>query len=171
MSRPDQLAVFNVDRETVDVRVRQHHLLVDVLRDGCGRTGVKEGCESASCGACTVLIEGQPTLSCITLALDAAGKAIQTVEGLVAPDGSLHLLQKAFIDNHAIQCGFCTPGMLLAAVALLERNPDPTESDVREAISGNICRCTGYVRIVRAILAAAALEKSEASNEQTEVVQ
>jgi carbon-monoxide dehydrogenase small subunit len=169
MSRSDQLAVFNVDGEVFDVPLRPHHLLVDVLRDGCGRTGVKEGCESAGCGACTVLIDGEPALTCITLALDAVGKDIQTVEGLGA-DGGLHPLQKAFIDNHAIQCGFCTPGMLMAASALLDRNPTPTESEVREAISGNLCRCTGYQPIVRAILEAATSMRADAAGRLTEVV-
>jgi aerobic carbon-monoxide dehydrogenase small subunit len=142
---------LDVDGETIEVAVRPHHLLVDVLRDGCGRTSVKEGCESAGCGACTVLIDGQPTLSCVTLAMDAVGTRICTAEGLSPPEGPLHPLQEAFVQNHAIQCGFCTPGMLMASAALLESTPDPSESNIRGAISGNLCRCTGYVRIVKAI--------------------
>ena len=142
---------LSVDGEPIDAQVLPHHLLVDVLRDRCGRTGVKEGCESASCGACTVLVDGEPTLSCITLALDVAGCDIRTVEGLGTREGGLHPLQQAFIDTHAIQCGFCTPGILMASVALLDRNPHPSESEIRGAICGNVCRCTGYVRIVRAI--------------------
>jgi aerobic carbon-monoxide dehydrogenase small subunit len=145
-----------VDGEAIEVAVRPHHLLVDVLRDSCGRTGVKEGCESASCGACTVLIDGKLTLSCITLALDAAGRTVRTAEGLSPPEGPLHPLQEAFVRHHAIQCGFCTPGMLMAAQALLEENPSPSEDEIRSAICGNLCRCTGYVRIVRAIADAAA---------------
>lgn len=142
---------LDVDGEIIEVAVRPHHLLVDVLREGCGRISVKEGCESANCGACTVLIDGQPTLSCITLAVDAVGHKIRTAESLSGPDGPLHPLQEAFIQNHAIQCGFCTPGMLLASAALLESTPNPSETEIRSAIGGNLCRCTGYVRIVRAI--------------------
>lgn len=146
-----QMIELDVDGETIEVSVRPHHLLVDALRDGCGRTSVKEGCESAGCGACTVLIDGQPILSCITLAMDAVGAKIQTAQGLSPPQGPLHPLQDAFIAHHAIQCGFCTPGMLLASAALLAATPNPTEDEIRGAISGNLCRCTGYVRIVQAI--------------------
>lgn len=146
-----QMIELDVDGERVDVAVRPHYLLVDVLRDGCGRTSVKEACESAACGACTVLIDDQPTLSCITLAVDAVGRKIRTAEGLSPAGGPLHPLQQAFIDHHAIQCGFCTPGMLMASTALLESRPKPSEDEIRDAISGNLCRCTGYVRIVQAI--------------------
>jgi carbon-monoxide dehydrogenase small subunit len=146
-----QMIELDVDGELVEVAVRPHHLLVDVLRDGCGRTSVKEGCESASCGACTVLIDGSPTLSCITLAVDAVGHKIRTAEGLSPPGGPMHPLQEAFIQHHAIQCGFCTPGMLLTSAALLETTPNPSEGEIRNAISGNLCRCTGYVSIVEAI--------------------
>jgi carbon-monoxide dehydrogenase small subunit len=142
---------LDVDGEMIEVAVRPHHLLLDALRDGCGRTSVKEGCESASCGACTVLINGKPTLSCITLAADAVGCKVQTVESLKAADGSLHPLQQSFVDHHAIQCGFCTPGMLLALAELLRSSQKPSEHEIREAISGNLCRCTGYVRIVKAV--------------------
>lgn len=152
---PKRTIELDVDGETVEVSIRPHHLLVDVLREGCGRIGVKEGCESASCGACTVLIDGKPTLSCILLAADAVGRKIETVQSLSPSDGPLHPLQQSFIDNHAIQCGFCTPGMLLSSAALLKSNPRPTELEIRSAISGNLCRCTGYVRIVKAIDAAA----------------
>jgi carbon-monoxide dehydrogenase small subunit len=164
-----QLIELIVDDEIVEIAVRPHHLLVDVLRDGCGRTSVKEGCESAGCGACTVLIDGQPTLSCITLAVDAVGCKIRTVEGLRSPDGSLHPVQKAFVEHHAIQCGFCTPGMVLSAVALLESNAIPTEEDVRAAIAGNLCRCTGYIRIVQAIIAASQVTTSAAERRFVEV--
>ncbi|WP_137388965.1 (2Fe-2S)-binding protein [Rhodoligotrophos defluvii] len=150
-----QMIELNVDGELVEVPVRPHHLLVDVIRDGCGRMSVKEGCESASCGACTVLIDGEPALSCITLAVDAVGHEIRTAESLSTSDRKLHPLQQAFIDHHAVQCGFCTPGMLLTGLALLQANPHPDEAEIRSAISGNICRCTGYVRIVRAIADAA----------------
>jgi carbon-monoxide dehydrogenase small subunit len=146
-----QTIELDVDGETVEVAVRPHHLLVDALRDGCGRTSVKEGCESASCGACTVLLDGRPTLSCITLAMDAVGHEIRTVQSLSPPEGPLHPLQDSFIRHHAIQCGFCTPGMLLTSAALLETTSNPSEDEIRSAICGNLCRCTGYVRIVRAI--------------------
>ena len=146
-----QAIELDVDGETIEVAVRPHHLLVDVLRDGCGRTSVKEGCELASCGACTVLIDGHLTLSCITLAMDTVGRKILTVQSLSPPEGPLHPLQDSFIRHHAIQCGFCTPGMLLASAALLESTPNPSEDEIRSAISGNLCRCTGYVRIVQAI--------------------
>jgi aerobic carbon-monoxide dehydrogenase small subunit len=154
MSAVKENIELSVDNETIEVSIRSHHLLIDILRDHCGRKSVKEGCESAACGACTILLDGQPTLSCITFAIDAVGRNIQTAEGLSGADGSLHPLQKAFVDHHAIQCGFCTPGMLMASLALLESNPSPSEVEIRTAISGHMCRCTGYVRIVHAIAAA-----------------
>jgi carbon-monoxide dehydrogenase small subunit len=150
---------LDVDTEVIEVSIRPHHVLVDVLREQCGRKSVKQACESASCGACTILLDGRPTLSCITLALDAVGLQIQTAEGLSSMDGPLHPLQQAFIDHHAVQCGFCTPGMLMAAVALLASNARPSEAEIRTALSGNLCRCTGYVRIVNAISAVARSEK------------
>ncbi|MGF7160791.1 carbon-monoxide dehydrogenase small subunit [Rhodoligotrophos appendicifer] len=148
---PKQMIELDVDGEVFEVNVRPHQLLVDVIRDGCGRMSVKEGCETASCGACTVLIDDIPTLACITLAADAVGHKICTAESLSTSDGKLHPLQQAFIDHHAIQCGFCTPGMLLSGVALVKHTPSPTEDEIRAAIGGNMCRCTGYIRIVRAI--------------------
>jgi aerobic carbon-monoxide dehydrogenase small subunit len=152
---PKQSITLEVDGETTEVEVSPHELLVSALRDRLGRTSVKEGCESAGCGACTVLIDGRPALACITLAIDADGSEIRTAEGLSVDPDALHPLQEAFVDQHAIQCGFCTPGMLIAGVALLEANPDPTEDEIRSALSGNLCRCTGYVRIVSAIAHAA----------------
>jgi carbon-monoxide dehydrogenase small subunit len=150
-----QVVELEVDGETIEATIAPHRLLVDVLRDACGRTSVKEGCESASCGACTVLVDDVPRLACITPAADVIGSKIRTAESLRSSDGRLHALQEAFIHHHAVQCGFCTPGMLMAGLALLEENSRPTEQEVRDAIAGNLCRCTGYVRIVRAILAAA----------------
>jgi aerobic carbon-monoxide dehydrogenase small subunit len=146
-----QIIELDVDDEIIEVSVRPHSLLVDALREGCRRTSVKEGCESAGCGACTVLIDGQPALSCITLAIDAVGQKISTVQSLSPAEGQLHPLQESFLRHHAVQCGFCTPGMLLASAALLKSNPSPSEEEIRSAICGNLCRCTGYVRIVRAI--------------------
>ena len=131
------------------VEVEPDDLLVDVLRDKLGWTGTKKGCGTGDCGACTVLLDGVPVTSCLVLAVAAEGKAITTVEGL-EEDGELHPLQQAFIDAGAVQCGYCTPGLLLTGVALLDANPHPTEDEIREGISGNLCRCTGYNKIVDA---------------------
>ncbi len=144
-----------------DVEARR--TLADFLREECGLTGTHLGCEHGACGACTVLIDGAPARSCLTLAAQAQGSRILTVEGLA--DGAvLHPLQRAFKQHHALQCGFCTPGFLVTAAALLAENPDPTETEVREYLSGNICRCTGYQFIVAAVLAAAAEMNGKAKN-------
>ena len=142
---------LNVNGETYDVYVEPRRRLIDVIRDDIGLTGTKEGCGSGDCGACTVLIDGKPVNSCLVLAIDAKGKNILTIEGL-SNGGKLHPVQEAFIKYGAIQCGYCTPGMILSAKALLDENPNPAEEEVREAIAGNLCRCTGYVKIVKAIL-------------------
>jgi carbon-monoxide dehydrogenase small subunit len=143
---------------TLKVNGKLHSLTIDpnktllqVLRQDLGLTGAKEACDSGGCGSCTVLMDGRPVYSCLVLALDAQGKDILTIEGL-ADGGRLHQLQEAFIEHGAVQCGFCTPGVILSAKALLDENPSPTEEDVKEAISGNICRCTGYTKIIEAIL-------------------
>jgi len=128
-------------------------LLVDVLRDKLGLTGTKYACGTGDCGACTVLVEGKPVLSCLTLAMTVRGKDILTIEGLVEGT-TLHPIQQAFVDNGAVQCGFCTPGMIISAKALLNENPNPTRDEVELALAGNLCRCTGYVKIVDAVLAA-----------------
>ena len=139
-----------------DVEVRPNELLADVLRERLGLTGTKIGCEAGECGACTVLINGKPTLSCLTLAIECEGKEILTIEGIGdAAKGELHPLQKAFVEHYGVQCGFCTPAMILTAKAFLEKNPSPNEDEIREAINGVICRCTGYMQIVESILAAA----------------
>ncbi|HET7473474.1 MAG TPA: (2Fe-2S)-binding protein [Candidatus Limnocylindrales bacterium] len=130
--------------------------LLRVLRDDLGRTGPKEGCDDSECGACMVLVDGRPVNSCSFLALQAAGRSITTVEGLAGIDGQLHPLQRAFIEGGGIQCGFCTPGMLISASALLARDPDPSEDAIRDALAGNLCRCTGYQPIIRAVQRAAA---------------
>jgi aerobic-type carbon monoxide dehydrogenase small subunit (CoxS/CutS family) len=129
--------------------------LLRVLRDDLGRTGTKEGCDDSECGACMVLVDGRPVNSCSYLALQAAGREITTVEGLAGPD-ALHPLQRAFLEGGGIQCGFCTPGMLVSAVALLASDPDPSEEAIRDALAGNLCRCTGYQPIIRAVQRAAA---------------
>jgi carbon-monoxide dehydrogenase small subunit len=138
---------------THDVEARL--LLVDFVRTKAGLTGTHVGCDTTSCGACTVLLDGTPVKSCTVLAVQAAGRSLTTVEGLSA-SGVPGVMQAAFKEAHGLQCGFCTPGMMLVGVALLEQNPDPSEEEVRWAISGNICRCTGYMNIVKAIRAAAA---------------
>lgn len=136
------------------IRVKNHWTLLEVIRNVLGLTGTKCGCGKGQCGACTVLINGSPVLSCITLAVAANKQDILTIEGL-SDDGNLHPIQKSFIDQSAMQCGFCTPGMILSAKALLDSNPHPTDEEIREGINGNLCRCTGYVKIVAAIRAAA----------------
>ena len=145
---------LHVNGETYEVLTEIHKTLLEVLREDLGLTGTKRGCDLGSCGACTVLIDGKPYLSCLTLAADAQGKEILTIEGL-SRNGDLHPLQKAFIEKGAIQCGFCTPGMILTAKAFLDQHPHPSEEEAKKAISGNLCRCTGYVKIVEAILTAA----------------
>lgn len=146
---------LNVNDNEYEVEVAPHHTLLDTLRDKLGFTEVKNSCESGECGACTVLLDGKPVCSCLMLAMQADGRKIITARGL-AKDGKLHPLQERFIEYGAVQCGYCTPGMLLAAKALLDETPHPSEEEVRTAISGNICRCTGYQQIVEAIMAAAA---------------
>ncbi len=142
----------NGERRAADVEPRL--LLAHLLRQGFGLTGTHTGCDTTSCGACTVLVDGQPVKSCTMLAVQADGHAVTTVEGLAGPS-ELHPLQESFKDEHGLQCGFCTPGMMLAAKALLEENPDPTEDEVRFGLSGNLCRCTGYQTIVKSELRAA----------------
>ena len=142
----------NGEAERHDVEPRT--LLVQYLREACRLTGTKVGCDTSSCGACTVLLDGESVKSCTMLAAQADRRAVTTIEGL-APDDGLHPVQAAFQANHALQCGFCTAGMVMAAVSLLEEIPEPTEQDVRLGLEGNLCRCTGYHNIVRAVLAAA----------------
>ena len=142
---------LHVNGEKFEILTETHKTLLEVLREDLGLTGTKRGCDLGACGACTVLIDGAPHLSCLTLAADVQGKKIITIEGL-SHRGEIHPLQKAFVEKGAIQCGFCTPGMILMAKAFLDENPHPSEGEVKKAISGNICRCTGYVKIVEAIL-------------------
>lgn len=127
--------------------------LLELLRDGLNLTGTKEGCGAGDCGACTILLDGRPVNSCLVLAAEADGRSVTTIEGLGGD--SLHPVQKAFVRNAAVQCGFCSPGMIMTAVALLAENPDPTESEVKTAIAGNLCRCSGYTKIIEAVLDAA----------------
>jgi carbon-monoxide dehydrogenase small subunit len=143
-----------VNGDLYEREVDARRLLVHFLRDDLELTGTHIGCDTGNCGACTVLYDGQAVKSCMLLAVQADGAKVETVEGL-AQDGELHPLQQAFSDHHALQCGYCTPGMLMSAKHLLDNNPEPTETEIRRAIQGNICRCTGYVNIVEAIAAVA----------------
>ena len=143
-----------VNGESNEVLVRPNDLLVDVLRDVICLTGTKKGCGEGDCGACTVLLDGAPALACLTLAISCAGKEIETIEGL-SENGKLHPIQEAFVEKGAIQCGYCTPGMILSAKALLARNPKPTSEEIKHGMAGNLCRCTGYKKIVDAVAEAA----------------
>jgi carbon-monoxide dehydrogenase small subunit len=143
-----------VNGATERLDVPSNMTLLQMLRERLAFTGTKNGCEAGECGACTVLVDGEPVNSCMMLAVEADGREVLTVEGL-GPEGQLSPLQEAFVEQNAIQCGFCTPGMLMSATALLRRNPHPTREQIREAMMGNLCRCTGYVRIIEAVEAAA----------------
>ena len=149
-----QVVMLRVNGDSYEVLIEPKKTLLEVLREDLGLTGAKAVCGLGACGACTVLIDHKPVLSCLTLAVASQGKEITTIEGLRQGD-ELHPLQEAFIEKGAIQCGMCTPGMILSAKALLEETPHPTEMEVKKAIAGNLCRCTGYVKIVEAVLAAA----------------
>ena len=152
MAEPLELIVDGLPLSTV---VEPGRTLLRVLRDDFGRTGTKEGCDDSECGACMVLVDGRPVNSCSYLALQAAGRQVTTVEGLAGAD-ELHPLQRAFLEGGGIQCGFCTPGMLISAAALIAADPDPSEDAIRDALAGNLCRCTGYQPIIRAVQRAAA---------------
>jgi aerobic carbon-monoxide dehydrogenase small subunit len=150
----DLLLSFELNGRRISVRVEPHTMLIDLLRDGLGLKGTKAGCREGECGVCTVLVNGAPVNSCLMPAMKAQGCAVTTIEGLAAGD-QLHPLQEAFIEEGAVQCGFCTPGMILTAKALLDRNPNPGDSEIREALSGVLCRCTGYQKIIQAVRRAA----------------
>jgi carbon-monoxide dehydrogenase small subunit len=136
------------------IKVEPRRTLVDAIREDCGQTGTHIGCEHGLCGACTVIVDGAPVRSCLMFAVQADGKKIRTVEGL-ASGGTLHPMQQAFMDHHALQCGFCTPGFLMLAVGVLEREPDISDDDLLDVLSSNLCRCTGYQNIIKAVRAAA----------------
>ena len=145
---------------TVNGQVQEHDvearlLLVHFLRETCGLTGTNVGCDTSSCGACTVLVDGESVKSCTALAVQADGMSVTTIEGLAGDDGTLHPMQQAFHECHALQCGYCTPGMIMQSIDLVNQNPDPSEQEVRDGLEGNLCRCTGYQNIVKAVRQAA----------------
>jgi len=148
-----QIVHFNLNGESTEVEIEPHLTLLQLLRDKLELTGTKEGCGMGECGACTVLLDGKSVNSCIFPAIEVDGRSVITIEGLTDAQGKLHPIQRAFIEYGAIQCGFCTPGMVLSAKALLDENPKPTEEEIRHGIAGNLCRCTGYLQIVQAIKA------------------
>jgi carbon-monoxide dehydrogenase small subunit len=153
-------AVLHVNGTDYPVEIEPHRSLLSVVRTELGLAGSKEGCDDSECGACMMLVDGRPVNSCSYLALQAAGRRITTVEGLAGPGDELHPLQRAFLEGGGIQCGFCTPGMLVSAAALLADDPDPSEEAIQDALAGNLCRCTGYQPIIRAVQAAAAQLRS-----------
>ncbi|MCD6044622.1 MAG: (2Fe-2S)-binding protein [Burkholderiales bacterium] len=154
-----------VNGEPVEATFAPYKTLLEVLREELGLTGTKHGCELGECGACTVLVDGEPVLSCLTLALECEGRAVQTIEG-VARGPELHPLQAAFADRGGSQCGYCTPGVVMTAKALLDRNPSPTQQEIKEATAGNLCRCTGYNQITEAVEDAAARLREEIGEEK-----
>jgi aerobic-type carbon monoxide dehydrogenase small subunit (CoxS/CutS family) len=148
---------FTLNGRLQEIDVEPNELLLDIVRDRLGLTGAKRSCDVEVCGACTLLVDGRPVSACTTLAFEVRGRSVMTIEGLAADDGKLHPLQEAFIEHGGFQCGFCTPGMLLASKALLDENPDPTEEELKHFMHGNLCRCTGYKKIIESIMAAAKL--------------
>lgn len=141
---------LTINNKRYELEVKPNITLLELLRNELGLTGTKEGCQSGYCGACTVLLDGMSVKSCIVLAVQADGKEVLTIEGMAGEEG-LHPIQQAFLDNGAVQCGYCTPGMILSTKALLDENPSPSEKEIREGLAGNLCRCTGYVKIVKAV--------------------
>lgn len=162
MARELAFVSFRVNGRPQDIHVRPDEMLIDVLRDRLGLTGTKLACDVATCGACTVMIDGAPSASCATFAWQADGAEVKTVEGLAGPDGAPDPVQRAFAENSALQCGFCTPGMIMLARALLDRDPNPDRETVRNWMGANICRCTGYEMILEAVEKAAALQRGAA---------
>jgi len=160
---------FHVNAEPVEVAFAPHKTLLEVLREDLALTGTKHGCELGECGTCAVLVDGRPVLSCLYLGLECAGRRVDTVEGMASAAG-LHPLQKAFADLGAAQCGYCTPGILLTAKALLDANSNPTLDEIKEALAGNLCRCTGYIKIFEAVELAAAWMRGEDARPRTETL-
>ena len=162
----DSVINVNVNGRQYQRRVESRMLLVDFLRDELGLTGTHIGCDTGHCGACTIMLNGVTVKSCMMLAAQANNSNVRTIEGL-SEEGKLNPVQDAFLEQHALQCGYCTPGMILSSIFLLQRNPNPTEEEIRRAIDGNLCRCTGYLHIVKAVKAAAARTNRPATNPNT----
>ena len=156
---------FTCNGEMKRVDVPADMRAIDLIRDILGLTGTKEGCGRGECGACTILLDGKPVPSCLLYAPKLNGRKVQTIEGVAEKDGKLNPIQEAFIEEGAVQCGFCTPGMILSSKALLEKNPQPSEKEIEEALSGNICRCTGYTKIIKAVKSASVKIAKEKGNE------
>ncbi|MED3563888.1 (2Fe-2S)-binding protein [Bacillus xiapuensis] len=162
--------ILTVNGKEYSASVEPRMLLSDVLRDELGLTGTHVGCEHGICGACTIMMDGRPVRSCLVFGVQADKKEIRTVEGLAEPDGSLHPLQEAFWEKHGLQCGFCTPGVLMSACHFLEQNPNPSRAEIREGISGNLCRCTGYQNIVDAVEMAAEILNKKSEEQSSNLV-
>ena len=152
---------FKLNGKSMTVAIAPRTLLIDLLRDDLGLTGTKAGCREGECGTCTVLLDGEPVNSCILPAIKVAGRSLTTIEGLVNEEGELDEIQQAFMDEGAAQCGFCTPGMIMNGKALLNRNPNPDEAEIRQSLSGVLCRCTGYQKIVQAVATASEMKRSQ----------
>ena len=159
---------LTINGEPLEVELEPWRSLLDVLRNELNLTGTKKGCDVGDCGACTVIMNGKPVNSCLVLGVETQGASLQTIEGLQGPDGELHPLQESFMNSGGAQCGFCTPGILMMAKALLDENPHPTEDEIRFGIAGNICRCTGYTKIIDAIQAAAKMGSEQFSDRRPE---
>src|SRR5262245_740970 len=160
---PKMILETTINGEAAELLVQPYHTLLETLRENAGLTGAKEGCGTGDCGACTVHVDGKPVASCLMLAMQVRGKNVRTVEGLASSDGSLHPVQAAFVKHGVPQCGFCIPGMIMSAAALLEASPAPSEEEIRLGIAGNLCRCTGYTKMVAAISEAASVTAGKGS--------
>ncbi len=160
-----QIISLNVNNDTHQVAAYPSQTLLDVLRDDLGLTGTKRSCGTGTCGMCTVIIDKKAVLACLTLAIECVGKTITTIEGISNPDGTLHPLQKSFVENGAVQCGFCSPGIIMTAKALIDKNPNPDEEDIKEALAGTICRCTGHFKTIEAVQKAAEHINKEPGND------
>ena len=160
-----QIISLNVNNDTYQVAAYPSQTLLEVLREDLGLTGTKRSCGTGTCGMCTVIIDKKAVLACLTLAVECEGKTITTIEGISNPDGTLHPLQKSFIENGAVQCGFCSPGIIMTAKALIDKNPNPDEEDIKEALAGTICRCTGHFKTIEAVQKAAKNISKEPGND------